>query len=181
MAKNINCRDTGTSALKLTIASIATGVFALFAAPASAGLNFNSVSIGDLNFDDDREFFEQLVDLDADEIAEIREEMADARAEIADAIAEIADAREEVRSTPGAGAVLRTALGAASAIVEHAVKEAFDEVEAELVVAEGRLEDERSALGEDEYAETKQAIDVIRTEIASLDVAIDELIDAMRG
>ena len=51
----------------------------------------------------------------------------------------------------------------------------------ELDIAETDLVAARSDLSPEEYSETQGVIDLIRSEIESIEVAIGELTDAMRG
>jgi len=162
--------------------SIGVAVFAFTAAaPMTANAHGRDISINGLDFGDDEDLLEQLIELDADGIQEIREEMADAREEIADAILEIEDAREEVREAPGGAVIMKIALGTASTVVTKATGKVFKEVKADLNDAASELEETRNAVGEAEYAETTLAISVLREEIAELEVALSELTDAMRA
>lgn len=153
---------------------------ALIAPAASAHnttLSFHHFSIGD----DDEDLLDQLIELDAEDIADIREEMADAREDIRDAILDIEDAREEAKAAPGGKSIVNAALKAASAIVDSAVSEALDEVRSELDSAERRLPGRADEIGADEVAETQLAIDTIREEIVEVEAALEELLDVMRA
>lgn len=165
-------------AQKFLIAGAAA--FAL-AIPATANAGSMNVSFDGLDFDDDEDVLEQLIELDADDIDEIREEMADARQDIAEAIIEIEEARLEASDVPGGGAIVSAALKTASVIVSKAANEAFDEVEEELDDAERELDAVKSDLADGEYAETTMAIGVIREEIASMREALSDLVSAMRA
>lgn len=164
------------AAVKAFFIASAAALTVSVATPASAHIEF-----GHLHFDDDEDVLQQLIDLDADDIDELREEFADARVEIREAISEIDEAREEVEGVPGGKTILKTALSAASAIVSKATSEAFEEVRAELADAESELAGMETELSAEEYAETQMAIDVIRTELVEIEVALDELLQAMRA
>ncbi|GJL95057.1 MAG: hypothetical protein DHS20C05_14620 [Hyphococcus sp.] len=141
----------------------------------------HEISFNGFSFDDDEDLLQQLIDMDADDIEEIRTEMADAREEIREAILEVEEAREEASETPGGGVIVKVALSAASATVSTATNIAFNRVEKKLKTAESDLHDQADEIGAEEVAETQLAINVIREEIGSLRVAISELIDAMKA
>jgi|GEM_PF-1893299 len=151
------------------------------AAPTAAIAHDTTLSFDGFSFDKDEDLLEQLIELDTDDIDELREEMAEARAEIADAILEIEEAREEARSAPGGGAIIKVALNTASAVVTRTTNKAFKEVEKELARAERELADARQSVGEAEFAETTLAISVIREEIEEIKVSLSELTAAMKA
>ena len=152
------------------------------AAPAFAASDGITISGLHLNFGDDGEdLLEQLIALDADDIQDIREEMADALEEIDDAMDEIEDARAEAKATPGGGAILKIAFGAASMALTESVDAVFDEVRAELDLAARRLLEMKSTLSAEEFAETQEAISVIRTGLADIEAALDELVASMKA
>ena len=161
---------------------IGAAVFAVsVAAPGAANAHGDNISFNGLNFGDDEALLEQLIELDADDIDEIRVEMADAREDIADAIIEIEDAREEVREAPGGAVIMKIALGTASKVVTRTTDKVFEEITNDLDDAASELETVRVEIGDAEYNETKLAISVIREELAQLGAALDELTDAMRA
>ena len=130
---------------------------------------------------EEKELLEQLIDLDADEIADMRAEIADARAEIQDAIAEIEEAREEAASEPGGRAIVDAALKAAGATVAETTKMALHEARAEIDEAERQLVEAKDRLSAEEVAETQGAIDALREELEGLEEALGELATAMKG
>ena len=163
----------------LALSAAAALVF-VTAAPVANAAHRDGVSIGGVHFDDDEELFDQLVDLDADDIADIRDDLADARADIAEAIEEITDAREEARGGVGEAAV-NAAMKIASGVVERVTGKAFGEARAEIAKAAEKLALSEDALGPEEFAETSLAIEVLTEELAALEAAIDELLAAMRN
>lgn len=161
---------------------IGAAVFAVsVAAPGAANAHGDNISFNGLNFGDDEDLLDQLIELDADDIDEIRDEMADAREDIAEAILEIEDAREEAREAPGGAVIMKIALGTASKVVTKATDRVFEEITDDLNDAASELETVKVELGDAEYNETKLAITVIREELAQLEAALDELTDAMRA
>lgn len=180
MSQQIQATGSRPSIEKVLI--IGAAIFAVAAAAPSAAYARNSnISIDGLDFGDDEELLEQLIELDADDIQEIRNEIADAREEIADAILEIEDVREEAREAPGGAVIMKIALGTASTVVTKAMGKVFTEIKADLIDAASELEETRNVVGEAEYAETTLAISVLREGIAELEVALSELTDAMRA
>ena len=164
------------------MAMVGAAVFAVaVAAPNAASAHNDGISINGLSFGDDEDVLQQLIDMDADDIEELREEMADAREDIADAILDIEEAREEVKEAPGGAVIMKIALGTASKVVTKATGKVFDEVLTEISAAAEELETVRDEIGDEEYAETRLAISVLREEIASLEDAISELTAAMRA
>lgn len=140
-------------------------------------ISFNGLTIGDK----DKDLLDQLIELDADDIADIRDEMADAREDIRDAIADIDDARDEVKSVPGGKAILAVALRSASGAVSDATEDAFEEVRSELDSAERRLPGRASEIGDAEVAETQEAINALREGLDSVEAALAELKEAMEA
>ena len=152
-------------------------VFSLgLAAPATAH-DFDF----DMDIGDDEEFLEQLIELDANDIEDIRTDMAEAREDIREAIGEIEEARAEASETPGAGVIVSAALKTARVVVSATVNRALNKVDAALTRAEGGLNDTRASISADEYAETLLAISVIREELIGVQDALAELLDAMKG
>ena len=70
-------------------ASATAAMMLAVATPAAADIQFNDISIGGVEFDDDEDLLTQLIELDADDIDELREEFAEAREDIADAVLDI--------------------------------------------------------------------------------------------
>ncbi len=180
MLQQLQTTSAKHSVEKLFMIGAAIFAFAV-AAPAAANARSANISIDGLDFGDDEDLLEQLIELDADDIEDLRDEMADAREDIADAILEIEDAREEVKEAPGGAVMMKIALGAASTVVTKATNKVFDEVKASLNEAADELETVRDEIGDAEYRETKMAIFVIREELAKLEAALAELTDAMRA
>ncbi|HNR77141.1 MAG TPA: hypothetical protein PKM48_08415 [Parvularculaceae bacterium] len=164
---------TQSSLAKLAIAGIAAGSLA-FAAPAYAkdrNVNINIGGEGDL--------LEQLIELDADGIEELRAEIADARDEIADAIADIEEAREDVKDAPGARMILKVAFASARVVTSTAVDEALREVRTEIDRAERDLK--TADVSDEEKVETQGAIDMLRAELDALELSLEDLVDALRA
>lgn len=166
--------------LRHALAALAASFAFVFAAPISASAHDN-FSFDGFSFDHDEDLLEDLVALDADDIDELRDEMREAQSDIKDAINDIREAREDVRDAPGGGAIMKVALSSASVIVSASTKSAFKEARRALERAEADLSDQRSALGEAEFAETTMAIEAIRDGIAGLEVALGELLAEMRA
>jgi DNA repair exonuclease SbcCD ATPase subunit len=131
-----------------------------------------------LNFGDDEDLLEKLIEMDAEDIQDMREEFADAREDIKDAIGDVEEAREEARQAPGGGAIVKIAFTAARAATSGAVKTALSEVRDAVDDAEHDLA-AMNDISDEERVETQQAIDVLREELASLEVALEELLDAL--
>ncbi len=162
------------------IAGAAAFAFAI-AAPTTAAAYDANISFDGFSLNDDEDLLEQLIELDADDIAELREEMAEARAEIRDAVAEIEEAREEVKSAPGGAVIMKVALKTASTVVTTTANRVFKKVARELDRVERELADTRESVGEAEFAETTLLISVIREEMEEIKAALVELTDAMRA
>lgn len=166
---------------KIIIAGTALLGAAALAPAALAGgptvISFDNLTIGD----EDKDFLEQLIELDASDIEDIRADMADARADIRDAIDEIDEAREEMKSVPGGKAILAAALLAASEVVSEATEEAFSEVRSELDSAETGLAGKAGEISAEELAETKGAIEMLREELTDVEIALAELMQAMNA
>lgn len=161
---------------KLALAGAAVCGLALSApayAKSESGRNY-SINIGK-----DGDLLEQLIEMDREDIDELREEMADARADIIDAIADIEEAREEAKGVPGGGIVLKIAFASARAGVSTAVDEALAEVRVEIDKAERELAS--ADVSDEERIETQDAIDVLRSELDALEGSLDELVAALRA
>lgn len=183
MSQQLQTAETAGSQHKFKkLIMIGAAIFAVAAAaPGAAYAHGNNISINGLDFGDDEDLLEQLIELDADGIEEIRVEMADAREDIADAILDIEEAREEAREASGGAVIMKIALGTAGTVVTKTTGKVFREIKADLNDAASELEETRGEVGEAEYAETTLAISVLREEIASLEAALDELTSAMRA
>ncbi len=170
---------TITNPLRSLIIASAAAFAVAIAAPTTAAAYDSNISFDGFSLNDDEDLLEQLIELDADDIEELREEMADARAEIRDAIVEIEEAREEVKSAPGGAVIMKVALTTASAVVKTTTGRAFKKVRKELARAERELIDGKDNLSAEEFAETQLAIDVILEELAAIQASLTELTDAM--
>lgn len=159
--------------------AVAASAGLAFAAPAMAG-DFTNISINGLDFDDE-DFLQQLIDMDADDIADLRSEMADARAEIRDAISEIEDARAEVEDNPEAKPMFIAAMEVASSTVTSTTKSVFDKVRAGLDQAETDLNSGSVEVSDEELTETRQAIAALREELSGIEAAVGELVAAMKA
>ncbi|GJL90966.1 hypothetical protein [Hyphococcus sp.] len=173
---------TKLGAEKALLISGAAALGLAFAAPAASAADIGNISFNDFNFDIDSEnFLQNLIDMDADDIADLRAEMADARAEIKDAIAEIADARKETEEQPEAKAVLAAALQAASASVIESTDSAFKQVHEALDQAESDLVSGKVEVSAEEVTETKLVIATLREELGSVQAVLGELVAAMKA
>lgn len=162
----------------------AGGVFAALtvAAPAASAHDFDNISVNGLNFNfGDEDFLQSLIEMDAEDIAEMRADFAEARAEIRNAIGEIDEARAEAAKSKEAKSILAVALTEASESVSEATKNAFDEVRSELNRAESELDGMKSSLSAEEFSETQELIEFLRSELVEFEVALGELIDAMKA
>jgi predicted nucleic acid-binding Zn-ribbon protein len=155
------------------------------AGAAVCGMAFGSPAMakGDddviINIGKDGDLLEQLIEMDADGIEEMRAEMADARAEIAEAIGEIENAREEVKGVPGGRLILKIAFASARAGASTAVNEALADARMEIDRAERDLA--VADVSGEEKVETQGAIDVLRSELDALEASLDHLLDALRA
>lgn len=73
---------------------------AALALAAFAPLSGASAHDVHLHFNDHEDLLEQLIELDADGIEDLRDDFADAREDIADAIIDVEEAKEEVKEVP---------------------------------------------------------------------------------
>lgn len=150
-----------------------------FATPAAmAGDNMDIGSI-DIDFEDG-EVLEKLIELDADDIADIRDELGEARDDIFDAISDIEEARQKALEDPMAAGVMKVAFSAASVAINVKAKGAFRKVYAELDKAEQDLNSGAVEVSAAEMAETQEFIAVLREELGGIEEALDALIAAMR-
>lgn len=163
-----------------------------FAAVAAMGLaattpafahddDHDSISFGSVHFDIDEDLLPQIVELDADEIEDLRVELADAREDISDAIADVDEAREDTKGIPGAGVIVKIAMSFAARVADETVSEVFGELRSELSVAETELKNTSDDYSAQEYQETLGAIKMMKSELTSIDHALEDLFEAMRG
>ncbi len=128
----------------------------------------------------DGALLDDLIALDADDIEDMRADFAEAQEEILDAIGDIEEAREDVKGVPGGQFVLKIAFAAARKSVTEATDEAFGEVRERLDAAEEELNATKDDVGASEYAETSEAIAVIRTGMNDVQASLSTLADAMK-
>ena len=165
--------------------SLSNFIFA-FAALAAAALISTAAVAGEnkgreivIDIGEDGELLEQLIAMEADDIADMRAEFADARAEIKEAIAEVSEARSEVKGVPGGGVILKIAFAAARSSVSVAIDEAMRDARREIDRAARDLKS--MDVSAEERAETEGAIVTLREELDLLEVALEELMDALRA
>ncbi|MFN0023099.1 MAG: hypothetical protein ACKVS5_04295 [Parvularculaceae bacterium] len=132
-----------------------------------------------INFGEDGDLLEQLIEMDAEAIAGMRAEFTEARAEIRDAISEIAEARADVDGVPGGRVVLKIAFATARSAASMAINEALAEARAEVVRAKSELTtlDVSSA----ERTETAGALSILGEELDALEATLEELIEALQA
>jgi chromosome segregation ATPase len=174
---------TVPGAKTLLMAGAAAFGLSLTATAATAG-DMSNISIDMDSFDldiGDEDFLEQLIEMDAEDIAELRADMAEARGDIREAIGEIEEARREAESSPESKAIIATALAAASESVSESTKGVFDQVRSELDRAERELKDGKADISAEEFAETTEVIAALRDELSGVELALGELIDAMKA
>ncbi len=169
---NLNDPNAGFRNCALALAALAALTVAAFL-PTDA-------SAGRYHIDDPDDLVEELINMDANDIADLRDDLIDARADIREAIEEVADAKEDVKEAPGGEAISRVAFRVASAAVSRATGAALAEARDTLDDAELILAERRSDIGDAEFAETQGAIDMIRTELGEIESVLDELLAALR-
>ena len=153
-----------------------TLIAATFLIGSSMSANARTI---DFDFDDHEDLLEQLIELDAEDINDLRDDFADARADIAEAVVDVEEARAEIESENGLGrAIAKIAFGFASTTVDVSVNAAFGKLQTELDLAEKELGVRRTDLGEAEFKETQGAITMIRTEISAIESALEDLTQA---
>lgn len=165
--------------------SLSTLVIALFAL-AGAALVSSAAVAGErkdrdvvINIGKEGDLLDQLIAMDAADIEDMRAEFAEARADIKDAIADIAAARKDVKDVPGGGVILKIAFATARSTASAAASEAMGEARRELDRAGRDLK--TKDLSSEERAETELAISTLREELDALEVALEELMDALRA
>ncbi|MEQ8936269.1 MAG: hypothetical protein RIE56_10815 [Amphiplicatus sp.] len=156
--------------LDLRTAAFAGAAALCLAAPAHAR---------DFDWDDEEDFLEDLIEMDAEDIAEMRSELAEARADIADGIRDIEEAKKEAAAQPMSGAFVKAAFAAASAGVSAGV-DGLDEAFKAIDRAEATLKERRAELGEAEYRETSDALAMLRTELAGIQAGLEDLAAEMK-
>ena len=123
---------------------------------------------------------DQLIALDADDIEDLRQELADARLEVLAAIDEVEEAKQELDDVPGGEAILKVAFSVAGVAVSKSTDKAFEKLRYEIDLAEEQLIERQDQVGAEEFTETQLAIDVLREGIADIEVALADVIDALR-
>lgn len=127
----------------------------------------------------DGDLLKQLIEMDAEDIADMRAEIVEARADVADAIRDIEEAREDVKGVPGGQLILKIAFASARAGTRTAIDEALGDARSEINKAERDLA--TADVSDEERVETQGAIDTLRTELDALEESLNELISAMRA
>ncbi|MBT8471312.1 MAG: hypothetical protein HKN14_02025 [Marinicaulis sp.] len=169
------------SAMTKGLFAAGAALFAMTLAPVANAHGGDGFTINGFNFGDDTEdLLEKLIELDADEIEEIRIDLADAREDVLDAISDVEEAKEEASDVPGGGAIVKIAIGIAAGAVVESTDEIFEELRVSLNDASKELVERRSEVGEAEFDETNNAISVMLSGIAGIEDAIDTLVAAMR-
>lgn len=165
--------------LSLLVIASAAMIVSTAVIPTTADAHDISISSHGLTFGDkDNDLLQQLIDLDADEIEDLRQELVDARSDIEESIDDIADARTETREGGGAKAILDIAFNFASSTVSASSEKAFKEAKSEIDHAARQLDEMKTKISSEEYEETKYAIDMLRTELAELEKMLGQLADA---
>ncbi len=167
-------------ALSLTnvlIAAFALAGAFLVSSAAVAGEKEGREIVIDIGKDGD--LLKQLIEMDADDIEDMRADFAEARADIKEAIGDIAEARKDVKGVPGGGVILKIAFATARSSASVAIDEALAEARKEVSRAERELK--TADVSADERAETGVAISTLREELDSLEAALEELIEALRA
>lgn len=159
------------------IAAVAlTGAFLVSSAAVAGEREGREIEI---NFGKDGDLLKQLIEMDAADIEEMRAEFAEARADIKEAIGDIDEARDDVKGVPGGGVILKIAFATARSSASLAIDEALAEARKEIGRAERDLKS--ADVSADERDETEVAISTLREELDSLQVALEELIEALRA
>lgn len=168
-------RALSLSSLVIAVAALAAAVLVSTAAVAGDRKDRELV----INFGKEGALLEQLIEMDAADIEDMRTEFAEARADIRDAIADIAEARSDVEGVPGGGVILKIAFAAARSSASVAVDEALTEARREIDRAARDLK--TMDVSPNERMETERAISTLREELDSLQAALEELMDALRA
>jgi hypothetical protein len=160
----------------LIVAFALAGAF-LVSSAAVAGERRDREVVIDLG--KDGELLDQLIEMDAAEIEDMRADFDEARADIKEAIGDIEEARKDVRGVPGGGVILKIAFATARSSASIAIDEAIAEARKEIRRAERDFK--AMDVSAEERAETELAILTLREELDSLQVALEELIEALRA
>lgn len=167
---------------KALLISGAAALGLAFAAPAASAADIGEISFNGINFDiESEDFLQDLIEMDAADIDELRTEMADARADIRDAIADIEEARNEAGDDAEAKAIVAAALNAAAASVIESTDDVFKQVHEALDRAESDLVSGKVEVSADEVTETKMVIAALREELGGVQSALGELVAAMKA
>ncbi len=145
-----------------------------------AALIPSSANAHNFHLGDAEELLEDLIEMDARDIEELKDDLVDARADINDAIFDIEDAKEDVKDAPAGEAIAKVAFKVAGAAVDRATGKAIKEARKTLDEAETLLDEQREDVGEAEYQETLGAIAMIRSELIEIESALDDLTQALR-
>ncbi len=174
---------TLAGARTLAAAGAAALALSFVTSAAMAGDKPNiSIDMDSLDFDiGDEDLLEKLIEMDAEDIAELRADMAEARADIKEAIREIEKARREAEGSPESKAIIVGALAAAAESVSSSTKGVFQQVRDELDRAERELNDAKAGVSAEEFAETSGVIALLREELSEVELALADLIDAMKA
>jgi predicted nucleic acid-binding Zn-ribbon protein len=159
------------------IALIALAGAFLVSSAAVAGEKKDREVLIDIGGDGD--LLQDLIDMDAADIEEMRNEFAEARADIREAISDIEEAREDAKGVPGGGVILKIAFATARSSASVAIDKALGEAREEIDRAARDLK--TSDVSADERAETQLAISTLRDELGSLEVALEDLIEALKA
>lgn len=123
---------------------------------------------------------DELIDMDAGDIADLKADLVDARNDITDAIGDIAEAKEDIAEAPMGETIGNIAFSIARSAVDRATGKALNEARETLDDAEAILATRRDDIGEDEFEETRGAITMIRRELIEIEYALDALTTALR-
>ncbi len=151
-------------------ATIALIIVSLLPTPADAG----RYHIGDAD-----ELLDELIEMDARDIEELQKDLVEARADIKEAIGDIEEAREDVKDAPAGEAIAKVAFKIARVAVDRATGKAIDKARDTLDEVETMLGERRAEIGEAEFRETRDAIEMIRRELIEIEYALDDLTTAL--
>ena len=168
-----NLNDPSAAFRNFLLATAA--LFALtVAALAPSQANAHRLNIGDAE-----EVLDELIEMDAKDIEDLEADLVEARSEIKNAIHEIEDAKDDVKDTPVGAAIAKIAFKVASTAVDRATGKAINEARKTLDEVEAQLHDQRDEIGETEFQETLGAVRMIRDELTEIELALDDLTDAL--
>ncbi|MDZ7627597.1 MAG: hypothetical protein U5J99_04205 [Parvularculaceae bacterium] len=166
----------------LSLTNVTLALFALFGAFLVSSAAVAGEGKGreiDIDIGGDGNLLQDLIDMDAADIEDMRSDFAEARADIKEAIGDIDEARNEVKGVPGGGVILRIAFATARSTASIAIDEALAEAREEITRAERDLN--AAEVSADERTETQRAISTLREELDTLQIALEELIEALRA